>query len=132
MGMAAFCHYRVGLRSNQVAVKLHVGNLAYQTTDSDLRILFSQAGTVSAIDLIVDRDNGQSKGYAFVTMQSQEDAQKAISMLDSFVIHERELKVSIAKPREERPAGAGAHGRSAAPASHAARKHKRRGGNRRY
>jgi cold-inducible RNA-binding protein len=112
-----------------VDVKLHVGNLAYNTTESDLRILFAQAGSVNSVDLIIDRDSGQSKGYAFVTMASQDDAQKAISMFDSFTIHEREMKVSVAKPREER---SGNRGRVEAYPRRNAHKHKRRGGNRRY
>ena len=112
-------------------VKLYVGNLAYTTTADDLRMLFAQAGTVSTVDVIQDRDTGQSKGFAFVTMATQAEAQKAITMFNEFNLGDRALKVNAAKPREERngvrPRG-GAFGNSG-PSS---RGHKARGGNRRY
>lgn len=112
-------------------VKLYVGNLAYTTTVDDLRTLFAQAGAVATVDVIKDRDTGQSKGFAFVTMASQAEAQKAISMFHEFSLGDRTLIVNTAKPREERngvrPRG-GAFGNSG-PNS---RGHKARGGNRRY
>jgi RNA recognition motif-containing protein len=113
-------------------VKLYVGNLAFTTTESDLRILFSQAGTINSIDLIKDRDTGQSKGFAFVTMSTQAEAQKAIGMFNAFTMQERELKVNTAKAREERGPGGfqsklGAFGPRGNPHSH-----RPRGGNRRY
>lgn len=112
-------------------VKLYVGNLAYSTTEEDLRTLFAQAGSVATVDVIKDRDTGQSKGFAFITMGTQAEAQKAISMFDSFALGDRELKVNTAKPREERsgprPRG-GAFG-NGGPNN---RGHKARGGNRRY
>jgi len=82
--------------------KLYVGNLSYGTTDSALRDLFSQAGVVNAVDLIKDRDTGQSKGFAFVTMGSQSEAEKAISMFNGYSLDNRQLKVNLARPREER------------------------------
>lgn len=85
--------------------KLYVGNLSYSTTEDDLRTLFSQAGAVTSVALIKDRDSGRSKGFAFVEMGSQADAQKAISMFNGYQFAERELKVNIARPREERPGG---------------------------
>ena len=91
-------------------VKLYVGNLSYNTNDSDLRTLFGQAGTVSAVDLIKDRDSGQSKGFAFITMSSQAEAQKAISMFNGYSMDNRELKVNPAKPREERSDFGGGRG----------------------
>jgi RNA recognition motif-containing protein len=111
-------------------VKLYVGNLAYSTTADDLRILFAQAGAVSSADVIKDRDTGQSKGFGFVTMGSQADAQKAITMFDGFSLGDRQLKVNTAKAREERgPAFSrgGAFGNGGP-----SRGHKQRGGNRRY
>jgi len=88
-------------------VKLHVGNLAYSTTEDELRTLFAQAGTVNSVDVIKDRDSGQSKGFAFVTMSTQEEAQKAISKFDAYSLGDRQLKVSAAKSKEDRrPAGA--------------------------
>src|SRR5512138_2603274 len=81
--------------------KLYVGNLSYSTKEDDLRSLFSQAGTVSSVALIKDRDSGQSKGFAFVEMSNEAEAQKAISVLNGHSMGDRELRVSIARPREE-------------------------------
>lgn len=85
--------------------KLYVGNLSYSTTEDDLRTLFFQAGTVSSVALIKDRDSGQSKGFAFVEMSTNSEAQKAITMFNGFNVGNRELKVSLARPREERSGG---------------------------
>lgn len=84
-------------------VKLYVGNLAYATSEIDLRTLFTQAGNVTGVSLITDRDTGRSKGFAFVTMSTQSEAEKAIGMFNAFTVHERELTVNVARPREERP-----------------------------
>ncbi len=83
-------------------VKVYVGNLAYSTTEDELRALFSEAGTVASVALIKDRDTGQSKGFAFVEMSSQVEAQKAISMLNGKALNGRDLTVNLARPREER------------------------------
>jgi cold-inducible RNA-binding protein len=85
--------------------KLYVGNLSYSTTENDLRNLFSQAGTVTSVALIKDRDSGQSKGFAFVEMSNQAEAQNAMSILNGHLMGDRELRVSIARPREERSGG---------------------------
>jgi RNA recognition motif-containing protein len=85
-----------------VDVKLYVGNMAYNTTEDDLQGLFSQAGTVNSVALIKDRTTGMSKGFAFVEMDTRENAQKAITMFNEFTINERQLAVSFARPREER------------------------------
>ncbi len=90
--------------------KLYVGNLSYATTEDELRNLFSQAGTVTDVALIKDRDSGQSKGFAFVTMDSQEDANKAIQQFNGYSLGNRELKVNPARPREDRPQGGGFRG----------------------
>jgi RNA recognition motif-containing protein len=86
-------------------VKLYVGNLSYNTTEDDLRTLFSQAGQVASVALIKDRDTGNSKGFAFVEMNTQAEAQKAISLLNGHNLEDRELKVNLAKPREDRGGG---------------------------
>ena len=86
-------------------LKLYVGNLSYDTSEDDLRTLFAQAGTVSSVSLIKDRDTGRSKGFAFVEMGTQADAQKAISMFNAFKMSDRELTVNMARPREERTGG---------------------------
>jgi RNA recognition motif-containing protein len=83
--------------------KLYVGNLSYNTTEDGLRSTFAQAGTVISVDIIKDRDTGRMKGFAFVTMNSDEDAQNAIKILNEKMLDERAIKVNIAKPREERP-----------------------------
>jgi RNA recognition motif-containing protein len=83
-------------------VRLYVGNLSYNTTEDDLRTLFAQAGTVASVALIKDRDTNRSKGFGFVEMTTQVEAQKAISMFNGFRLHERELTVNLARPREER------------------------------
>lgn len=83
-------------------VKLYVGNLSYTTTEDDLKTLFARAGQVASVALIADRDTGVSKGFAFVEMTTQTEAEKAISLLNGFTLGERELKVNMAKPREGR------------------------------
>ena len=85
--------------------KLYVGNLSYDTTEDELRTLFAQAGTVSEVALIKDRDTGRSKGFAFVTMGTQEEANKAITQFNGRSMGNRELTVNMARPREERPRG---------------------------
>jgi RNA recognition motif-containing protein len=82
--------------------KLYVGNLSYNTTEDALRDLFAQAGEVTSVAVIKDRDTGRSKGFAFVEMGNQSDAQKAISMFNGYSLDERALTVNIARPREER------------------------------
>jgi RNA recognition motif-containing protein len=83
--------------------KLYVGNLSYQMTEDELHSLFTQVGTVNEVALIKDRDTGSSKGFAFVTMGSQEEADKAIEQFNGRSMGDRELTVNIARPREERP-----------------------------
>ena len=90
--------------------KLYVGNLSYETTEQALRELFMQAGNVTSVVLIKDRDSGQSKGFGFVEMSSQSEVQKAISMFNGYTLNERQLTVNVARPREER-GGAGGQGR---------------------
>lgn len=83
--------------------KLYVGNLSYDTTEDSLREKFAEAGTVVSVDIIKDRDTGRMKGFAFVTMNNQEEAENAIRILNGKMIDNRAIKVNIAKPREERP-----------------------------
>lgn len=85
--------------------KLYVGNLSYSSTEDDLRTLFAQAGTVASVALIKDRDSGRSKGFAFVEMTTQVEAEKAISMFNGHQLGDRELRVSLARPREEQRRG---------------------------
>ena len=80
-------------------VRLYVGNMAKTTTEAELRTLFAQAGNVTAVEVIKDRETGQNKGFAFVTMPEQVEAEKAISMFNAYTMAEHELKVNVAKPR---------------------------------
>lgn len=88
--------------------KLYVGNLPYSATEEELKTLFEQAGTVTSVAVIKDRETGRSKGFAFVEMSSADEAQKAISMLTGHMLGGRDLRVSIARPREE--GGGGGYG----------------------
>jgi cold-inducible RNA-binding protein len=90
--------------------KIYVGNLSYDTTEDDLRTLFAQAGTVASVALIKDRDTGQSKGFAFVEMSNQSEAEKAIQTFNGYTLSNRPLKVNMARPREERSFGGGGGG----------------------
>lgn len=83
--------------------KLYVGNLSYDTTEEGLRTAFGKAGAVVSVDMIRDRDTGQLKGFAFVTMNNQEEAQNAIKILNEKMLDDRAIRVNIARPREERP-----------------------------
>ena len=82
-------------------VRLYVGNLAKSTTEDELKTLFTQAGSVAAVDMVKDRNSGESKGFAFVTMGEQTEADKAISMFNAYSLADRELKVNVAKPKVE-------------------------------
>jgi cold-inducible RNA-binding protein len=90
--------------------KIYVGNLSYETTEDDLRTLFAEAGTVASVALIKDRDTGQSKGFAFVEMSNQSEAEKAIQTFNGYTLANRPLKVNLARPREERSFGGGGGG----------------------
>jgi len=83
-------------------VKLYVGNLPYTTGEDELRELFAQAGNVASVAVIRDRDSGRSKGFGFVEMESDAEAQAAISKFNSYKLGDRALTVNPARPREER------------------------------
>ena len=85
-----------------MAKKLYVGNLTYETTDSDLQNLFGPFGTVQSAQVLMDRDTGRSKGFGFVEMNSGDEAQAAINGLNEKENNGRRLTVNEAKPREER------------------------------
>ena len=93
-----------------VGRKLYVGNLAYQVSDSDLEQLFSEFGTVQSAQVIQDRDTGRSKGFGFVEMGSEAEAQAAIQGLHDQEHNGRRLTVNEAKPREPRGGGGGGGG----------------------
>lgn len=87
--------------------KLYVGNLAYGIGDRDLEQLFGQHGTVQSAKVIMDRDSGQSKGFGFVEMGSDGEAQAAISALNETEVQGRKLTVNEARPKEDRGGGGG-------------------------
>jgi len=94
-----------------MGTKLYVGNLPFNTTENELQELFSQAGAVQEVTLMQDRFTGKSRGFAFITMGSEEDAQNAISKLNGQAMEGRPLTVNEARPREPRaPGGGGGRG----------------------
>lgn len=111
--------------------KLYVGNLSYSTSEEDLRTLFSEVGTVVSVALIKDRDTGRSKGFGFVEMSSQTEAESAIRQFNGATFGERVLKVNLARPMEERPARRFDNSRSGQRGGRGDR-NRRGGGQRRY
>jgi RNA recognition motif-containing protein len=83
-------------------VKLYVGNLAKSTTEAELNTLFAQAGSVVKVEIVKDRSSGESRGFAFILMGDQASADKAIADFNGHKMGDNELKVNVAKPREER------------------------------
>jgi len=81
--------------------KLYVGNLPYTAAEEDLQSYFAQAGTVTSVAVVKDRQSGRSKGFGFVEMSTDAEAQQAISLLDGKEYQGRTLKISLARPREE-------------------------------
>jgi RNA recognition motif-containing protein len=90
--------------------KLYVGNLAYSVRDDDLQEAFAQFGTVSSAKVMMDRDTGRSKGFGFVEMGSDAEAQAAINGMNGQALDGRAVVVNEARPREERPGGFGGGG----------------------
>ena len=90
-----------------MATKLYVGNLSFQTTSQDLQDLFAQAGTVESVNLMEDHNTGQSRGFAFVQMATNEEAAAAIDQFNGKELGGRVLKVNEARPRENRGGGGG-------------------------
>ena len=88
-----------------MSTKLYVGNLSFDTTEMDLQDHFAQAGTVTEAALMQDKFTGKSRGFAFVTMSSADEAQKAISQFHGQNFQNRALTVNEARPREDRPPG---------------------------
>jgi cold-inducible RNA-binding protein len=87
--------------------KLYIGNMSHETTEQDLRTMFSEAGAVTTVDVIKDRQTGKPKGFAFVTMSSLAEAENAINLFNAKDVNSRQLKVNISHPREERPSVGG-------------------------
>jgi RNA recognition motif-containing protein len=83
-------------------LKLYVGNLPFGASEEDLRKLFSEAGTIQSVKIVTDSYSGRSRGFGFVEMTSQEEAQKAISLVNGKALMDRTLIVSEAKPQKKR------------------------------
>lgn len=98
------------LRRSVLGKRLYVGNLAYSVSSSDLEGMFAPFGTVETADVIEDRESGRSKGFGFVEMGTDEEAQAAIQGLNGNLIDNRELTVNEARPREERGGRGGGGG----------------------
>ncbi len=88
-----------------MSTKLFVGNLEFKVTENDLRDAFAAHGTVVEVNLVTDRLSGRPRGFAFITMSSPEEAQKAIDALNGKELGGRALNVNIARPREQRSGG---------------------------
>src|SRR5437588_12039832 len=93
-----------------MGTKLYVGNLSFNTTETDLQDLFAQAGAVQDVMLMQDKFTGKSRGFAFVTMTSEQDAQNAITQLNGKTVEGRALTVNEARPGEAGPPGGGGGG----------------------
>lgn len=91
-------------------MKIYVGNMNFDTTESDLRTAFEAHGTVDSVNIITDRDTGRAKGFAFVEMSNDTEAQAAIDALNEKDLQERTLKVNKAKPRTDNRGGGGGRG----------------------
>src|SRR5690349_18963268 len=90
--------------------KMFVGNLSFNTTENDLQDAFAAHGTVTEVNLMMDRATGRPRGFGFVTMSNADEAQAAIAALNGRQLDGRDLTVNIARPREERPASSGGGG----------------------
>lgn len=88
-----------------MAKKLFVGGLPYSATNSQLEELFAQAGKVMSAQVIIDRYSGQGKGFGFVEMSTDEEADNAIKTLNNYNLDGRNIVVNVAKPKEDRPRG---------------------------
>lgn len=88
-----------------MSTKLYVGNLSYDTNETQIRELFAQAGEVTSVALITDRETGRMKGFGFIEMNTKEQAQAAIQRFNGYLLDSRALTVNEARPREERSGG---------------------------
>lgn len=93
-----------------MVTKLYVGNLSFKVGQDELAERFGQHGTVESAQVVMDRETGRSKGFAFVEMSTSEEADAAIDALDGVEMDGRALRVSVARPREDRPRGGGGGG----------------------
>lgn len=92
-----------------MGTRIYVGKLAYEATEDQLQKLFSTHGAVTSVSIITDRETGRSKGFAFVEMEKDEEAQAAIKALDGSEVSGRNIMVNVARPKEDRPSGGGGY-----------------------
>ena len=90
-----------------MALRLFIGNLSFKTTEGELETLFAESGSVSSVTIIMDRFSGRSRGFGFIEMGSEEEAQAAIERLNGYEFEGRALTVNEAKPQERRGGGGG-------------------------
>ncbi len=88
-----------------MALRLFIGNLSFKTTEGELETLFAESGSVSSVTIIMDRFSGRSRGFGFIEMGSEEEAQAAIERLNGYEFEGRALTVNEAKPQERRGGG---------------------------
>ena len=93
-----------------MGTKLYVGNLSYDTTDQSLSTLFAEAGTVTSAQVVTDRYTGQSRGFGFVEMSTEDEAQQAINAFNGRSVGGRPLTVNESRPRTDGPGGGGSRG----------------------
>ena len=103
----AFCSYSWPLLANRYQMNLYVSNLAYSVNDDDLRVAFEAFGAITSARVVMDRDTGRSRGFGFVEMPNDAEANAAISGLSDSDLGGRPIKVVEARPKEPRPAGGG-------------------------
>ncbi len=103
------------------ANKLFVANISFEATEADVRALFEEVGTVEDFYYALDRDTGRPRGFAFITMATDEEAEAAIAKLNGYLLNERDLRVSVALPKEDRPSGGGGGGAGGPPRPRAPR-----------
>ena len=94
-----------------MGTKLYIGSLSYSTDEEGLRTAFSEAGNISSVQIIRDRDTGLSKGFGFVEMETDEEAQNAVNLLNGATVDNRQIRVEEARPRQPRSGGGGGGGR---------------------
>ena len=90
-----------GKKEEKVSKKLYVGNLSYKVTEDDLKDLFGEFGTIIEVSVITDRETGRPRGFAFIEMDSDDDANKAVDSLNGKTIQDREIVVNEARPRRD-------------------------------
>ena len=102
---SSFFSGKAGESDLMMEIELYVGNLPKSTTQEDLHVLFSRAGDVTSVDVIEDRKNVKSNGFAFVTMSAQSEADKAVSMFNAYSLDDHHLRVTLVRPRAQRGFG---------------------------